>query len=107
MALGSAMPEICVNAISTWKEESEPDSIRRLFVVGRYREILGGRRVGDDIAAEDSAENGEALGVGAILGSGFIALIVIPSLCSLCSPKGALVMDRRPLMRDMIIYIAG
>lgn len=107
MALGSAMPEICVNSISTWKEEAEPNSARRLFAIGMYREILGGRRAGDDVAAENSARNGEALGVGAIIGSGFIALIVIPSLCSLWSPKGALVMDRRPLMRDMVTYIAG
>jgi len=110
MAVGSAMPEICVNAISTMKEETGPYSTRRFLALRAWQSIHGATHTNSDATTvENNGEqrNGEILGIGAILGSGFIALVVIPSLCSLWSPKRALVLARRPLIRDLITYIVG
>jgi len=82
MAFGSAIPEITVNAISTLRALS---------------------------ASSGSAKASPAdLGVGAILGSGMIAFLIIPSISALFSPDGAgLVLKRRPLLRDMVAYGAA
>ena len=48
------------------------------------------------------------LGVGAIIGSGMIAFMCIPSMCTLLSGSGeALIIKRRPLLRDVIFYSAS
>ncbi|GMI27494.1 hypothetical protein TeGR_g2531 [Tetraparma gracilis] len=76
MALGSAAPEVVINAVGTMKTVlSEPGE--------------------DDSAATN-------LGVGAIIGSGIIAFTVIPGLCALSSAADSpLVLKRRPLIRDV------
>eukprot|EP00659_Diplonema_papillatum_P017577 gene17577-27062_t len=49
------------------------------------------------------------LGVSAVLGSGMIAFLIIPGLCGLtCGPLSPpMALNRRPLARDTIAYIAG
>ena len=44
------------------------------------------------------------LGIGAILGSGMIAFLIIPSCCIFFSPGPKLTLKRRPLMRDVLAY---
>mmetsp|Transcript_11115 Transcript_11115/g.15439 ORF Transcript_11115/g.15439 Transcript_11115/m.15439 type:complete len:435 (+) Transcript_11115:94-1398(+) len=42
-------------------------------------------------------------GVGAIIGSGWIAFLLIPGVCALCT-DGPLEIKRRPMLRDMMFY---
>eukprot|EP00511_Aplanochytrium_stocchinoi_P011973 CAMPEP_0204876152 /NCGR_PEP_ID=MMETSP1348-20121228/47473_1 /ASSEMBLY_ACC=CAM_ASM_000700 /TAXON_ID=215587 /ORGANISM="Aplanochytrium stocchinoi, Strain GSBS06" /LENGTH=375 /DNA_ID=CAMNT_0052032873 /DNA_START=98 /DNA_END=1222 /DNA_ORIENTATION=+ len=77
MALGSAAPEIIVNALSTFR------------------------------AADPSNMQSTNLGVGAIMGSGCIAFTFIPGACAIAaSAQGseALRLKRRPLLRDIVTY---
>lgn len=80
MAFGSAAPEVILNTIGTIKQvKSWPPS----------KEAL-------------EATN---LGVGAILGSGMIAMLVIPGACALAIDGGVdLLLKRRPLLRDVVAY---
>lgn len=80
MAFGSAAPEVILNTIGTIKQvKSWPPS----------KEAL-------------EATN---LGVGAILGSGMIAMLVIPGACALAIDGGVeLLLKRRPLLRDVCAY---
>lgn len=86
MAFGAAVPEITVNAIST------------------LRTVLSTRD------SEDPSDEGQArdceLGIGAICGSGLIAFLVIPSICTLAAPA-PLSLKRRPLLRDMTAYLTA
>ncbi|CAE8624473.1 unnamed protein product [Polarella glacialis] len=108
MAFGSAIPELTVNAISTAKavmSSSSTEPVRQgeapwyvdpstlVFAVSRR---LRARQLGSDGSQAE-------LGVGAILGSGLIAFLVIPSVCALVSPT-ELRLKRRPLLRDIIAY---
>lgn len=78
MAFGSAAPEIIVNTVSTLKQARKTT------------------RVSLD------ATN---LGVGAILGSGMIAFLIIPGACALATGEGIqLLLKRRPLLRDVCAY---
>mmetsp|Transcript_2871 Transcript_2871/g.3881 ORF Transcript_2871/g.3881 Transcript_2871/m.3881 type:complete len:181 (-) Transcript_2871:435-977(-) len=75
MALGSAAPEIIVNALSTF-EATDPDNSKTTN-----------------------------LGVGAIMGSGCIAFTFIPGLCALAADSSQpLQLKRRPLLRDITTY---
>eukprot|EP00658_Telonema_sp_P-2_P084525 TRINITY_DN9401_c0_g1_i1.p1 TRINITY_DN9401_c0_g1~~TRINITY_DN9401_c0_g1_i1.p1 ORF type:complete len:576 (+),score=160.92 TRINITY_DN9401_c0_g1_i1:191-1918(+) len=79
-AFGSAAPEIIINCVTTIKA-----------------------------AASTSDSSSVQAGVGAILGSGMIAFLVIPSACALSAftPEGdplELKLKRRPLLRDLGTY---
>lgn len=76
MALGSAAPEIIINAISTMKT---------MF------------------AGSDSDASSTELGIGAIIGSGMIAFTIIPGACGLFA-RDTLKLKRRPLARDIGFY---
>ena len=76
IALGNAIPEITINCIST------------------YKSISGS-------SAEDSGI--ADLGIGAILGSGMIAYLLIPASCRLLSEK-PLLLRKRALYRDAVFY---
>ena len=80
MALGSAAPEVILNTIGTIKQvKSWPPS--------------------------NAALEATNLGVGAILGSGMIAMLVIPGACALATDGGVdLLLKRRPLLRDVSAY---
>ncbi|KAF4660617.1 hypothetical protein FOL47_007077 [Perkinsus chesapeaki] len=83
MALGGAVPEITVNSVATVKsllKQSRTDH------------------------PEDVTE--AELGVGAILGSGLIAFLAIPAMCTLVMVDGRpLALKRRPLARDICFYM--
>ena len=80
MAFGSAAPEIIVNAVSTIKQARAE-------------------------AGDESAIDATNTGVGAILGSGMIAFLVIPGACALSTDDGIqLLLKRRPLLRDVGAY---
>ena len=80
MAFGSAAPEIIVNTVGTVKQvRSFPPT--------------------------PSALDATNLGVGAILGSGMIAFLIIPGACALSTGDGIeLLLKRRPLLRDVSAY---
>jgi len=79
MAFGSAVPEITVNAFSTL------------------------RAVGTE--TERQLASPADLGVGAILGSGMIAFLVIPAVSAVFAPDGAgLKLRSLPLLRDSTCY---
>ena len=75
IALGGSLPEITINCIATFKA----------------RKTLGG-----SFSIAD-------MGVGAILGSGMIAYLLIPGLCATLSPK-PLALRRRAILRDASFY---
>jgi Ca2+/Na+ antiporter len=80
MAFGSAAPEIIINVVGTFKQ------------------------VGNNPASASSLD-ATNLGVGAILGSGMIAFLVIPAACALFTDGGVeLLLKRRPLLRDVGAY---
>ena len=80
MAFGSAAPEIIVNAVSTLKQAKAKPG---------------------DLSAIDATNTG----VGAILGSGMIAFLIIPGACALSTDDGIqLLLKRRPLLRDVGAY---
>ncbi|KAF4661226.1 hypothetical protein FOZ61_003445 [Perkinsus olseni] len=79
MAFGGAVPEITVNSMATMKA------------------IVRGNQ-----------ESDAALGIGAILGSGLLAFLTVPALCSIASVnKVPLLLKRRPLTRDVLFYGAS
>jgi len=80
MALGSAAPEVVINIVQTVKT-----------------------RIALPTGLEISHDN-VALGVGAVIGSGMIALMLIPASCALFSER-ELKLKRRPMLRDMGFYI--
>jgi sodium/potassium/calcium exchanger 3 len=81
MAFGSAAPEIVVNAVTTLKQAS-----------------MDPARAGPD---QDVA----SIGVGAIIGSGIIAFMLIPGVCALSvNDDIKLLLKRRPLLRDVGTY---
>ncbi|KAF4687375.1 hypothetical protein FOZ60_004010 [Perkinsus olseni] len=83
MALGGAVPEITVNSVAT---------VRSLLKQSRTDH------------PEDVTE--AELGVGAILGSGLIAFLAIPAMCTLVMVDGRpLALKRRPLARDICFYM--
>ncbi|EER17377.1 Sodium/potassium/calcium exchanger 5 precursor, putative, partial [Perkinsus marinus ATCC 50983] len=76
MAFGGAVPEITVNSLATMKA------------------IMSGNQEAD-----------AALGIGAILGSGLLAFLTVPALCSIASDKMVpLLLKRKPLTRDVLFY---
>ena len=79
MAFGSAIPEITVNFIAALRSVTE-------------------RQQRKDGSIAD-------LGVGAIMGSGLIAFLVIPPMCCFGSPINQdFLIKRQTLMRDMAVY---
>jgi Ca2+/Na+ antiporter len=83
MALGSALPEILINTIGTIQASA-----------------------GGDIAGAGGEGGGTDLGVGAIIGSGMIAFLVIPGLCGIVGgKKKPLQLKRRALLRDSTFYL--
>lgn len=80
MAFGSAAPEIIINAVQTIKSRLNGPS---------------GQPSKDNDAV--------ALGVGAIIGSGMIAFMIIPAICAIFSSE-ALSIKRRPFARDAGFY---
>jgi len=80
MAFGSAAPEIIINAVQTIKSRLNSPS---------------------DGPAEK--QDNVALGIGAIIGSGMIAFMIIPAICAIFSDK-ALSIKRRPFARDAGFY---
>jgi Ca2+/Na+ antiporter len=78
MAFGSAAPEIVINAATTIKA------------------VGGGSEGGGD-------PNSANLGVGAIIGSGLIAFLVIPGFCAVFASE-ELKLKRRPFVRDIMAY---
>ena len=80
MALGSAAPEVIINAIST---------LKTVLSTEKHDGYVDEGDDGDDAV----------LGVGAILGSGMIAFTAIPGIC------GPLLLKRRPLARDLVTYL--
>lgn len=80
MAFGSAAPEIIINAVQTIKS-----------------------RLNDPADEASEKQDVVALGIGAIIGSGMIAFMIIPAICSIFSDK-ALSIKRRPFARDAGFY---
>ncbi|KAF4662556.1 hypothetical protein FOL47_006195 [Perkinsus chesapeaki] len=81
MAFGGAVPEITVNSMATMKAISQ------------------GAKGGPADAA---------LGIGAILGSGLLAFLTVPAICSIANQnKAPLLLKRRPLTRDVLFYGAS
>lgn len=76
IALGGSLPEITINSIATFKA-------RRL-------------QTGNFSIAD--------MGVGAILGSGMIAYLLIPGLCAMLAPR-PLALKRRAVLRDAGFYL--
>jgi Ca2+/Na+ antiporter len=81
LALGGALPETTVNMVVTLQSVSESAKTH-----------IGGR-------------NKTMLGVGAIIGSGVIAFLLIPIVCYFVSPR-RMSLKRRPLARDILFYFA-
>ena len=80
MAFGSAAPEIIVNAVGTIKQAKAK-------------------------AGDENAIDATNTGIGAILGSGMIAFLVIPGACAFNTDDGIqLLLKRRPLLRDVGAY---
>ena len=79
MAFGSAAPEIIINMVSTLKQARE-------------------------YPPPPSALDATNVGVGAIIGSGMIAFLIIPGACALFSDGIELKLKRRPLLRDIGFY---
>jgi len=80
MAFGSAAPEIIINMVGSIKQ------------AGSY-------------PPSSAALDATNIGVGAILGSGMIAFLVIPAACAYFSGKAVeLRLKRRPLLRDVASY---
>ena len=77
IALGSAIPEITINCVSTLKS-------------------ISGTRASDAGIAD--------MGVGAILGSGLIAFLLIPA-CSALLAESPLLLRKRALYRDATFYV--
>ncbi len=81
MAFGSAAPEIIINFVSTLKQARE-------------------------FPPPESALDATNMGVGAIIGSGMIAFLIIPGACALFTTDGIeLLLKRRPLLRDITAYL--
>lgn len=80
MAFGSAAPEIIINAVQTIKS-----------------------RLNTPSDGPSEKQDNVALGIGAIIGSGMIAFMIIPAICSIFSDK-ALSIKRRPFARDAGFY---
>jgi len=80
MAFGSAAPEIIINAVQTIKSRLNKPS--------------------DEPSKDNDAV---ALGIGAIIGSGMIAFMIIPAICAIFSHE-ALSIKRRPFARDAGFY---
>ena len=77
IALGGAIPEITINCVSTLKS--------------------AGSTTGSSASIAD-------LGVGAILGSGMIAYLLIPSLSSLLAGDEKMIIRQKSLFRDAAFY---
>ncbi|CAD7928157.1 unnamed protein product [Amoebophrya sp. A120] len=113
MAFGSAIPEITVNAISTYRsaqdqtEHQRSNDVTYLSLPRTTRALTKESAFGEDIASPAD------LGVGGILGSGFIAFLLIPTLCVWFAPKReanaprALFLKRGVLRRDVFFYAAA
>ena len=80
LAMGSAAPEIVVASVSTVKS------------------ILA-----DDMK---STEFAVSLGISSILGSGMMAMTLIPALCAMAVPK-PMELKRRPFARDVVFYLVS
>jgi len=83
MAFGSAAPEIIINAVQTFKS--------------RYKKYTD---------TSSANHDNVALGVGAIIGSGMIAFMIIPATCAIFSNE-PLSIKRRPMARDVGFYAAA
>ena len=87
MALGSAAPEVIINAIST---------LKTVLSTEKHDGYVDEGDDGDDAV----------LGVGAILGSGMIAFTAIPGICGVAAGGAEpLLLKRRPLARDLVTYL--
>lgn len=85
LAVGNAIPEITVNVITTIESLSE---------------------------GADPQDAGDVppttLGIGATLGSGLIAFLVIPAACGLVTPpESPVLIKRRPVLRETGFYLAS
>lgn len=101
MAFGSAAPEILINSISTIKgTPHSPPSTAFIFAYysSEYSPMF--LSLDCDSLIDDGSTD---LGVGAIIGSGMIAFLVIPGLCGIVSHR-PLLLKRRPLLRDAMTY---
>ena len=79
MAFGSAAPEIVVNAVTTIKQATAK--------------------------THGPGSDEPSIGVGAIIGSGIIAFLLIPGVCALAvNDDIQLLLKRRPLLRDVGTY---
>jgi sodium/potassium/calcium exchanger 4 len=59
------------------------------------------------IAAAKGQVDSVELGIGAVIGSGCIAFLLIPAICTLFSPTTPVEIKRRPLLRDVIFYFVS
>lgn len=91
MAFGSAAPEIIINAVTTMKGATHTANA-----------VPGPEYCTEGLADKDAAEAAN-LGVGAIIGSGIIAFLVIPGVCGVFAGQ-PMVLKRRPLLRDILGY---
>lgn len=102
MAFGSAIPEITVNAVATLQSITSGSDPKPAMGSRAWERILS---LSQGLGAEKPST--VDLGCGAILGSGFIAFLVIPSVCSYCAPGARLELKRRPLLRDALTYFVA
>ena len=87
LAIGSAAPEIVINAIGVYKS---------------HKAGAGGQST--SAAAQREANSALQLGLSAIIGSGMIAFLLAPAICAL-GAKQILKLKRRPLAKNILFYV--
>ena len=87
LAIGSAAPEIVINAIGVYKS---------------HRAGSGGQATSPE--AQREANSALQLGLSAIIGSGMIAFLLAPAICAL-GAKQILKLKRRPLAKNILFYV--
>ena len=87
LAVGSAAPEIVINAIGVYKA---------------HRVGAGGETT--SAAAQREANSALQLGLSAIIGSGMLAFLLAPAICTLGAGQ-VLKLNRRPLAKNILFYV--
>ena len=87
LAIGSAAPEIVINAIGVYKSHK-----------------LGSSGQSTSPESQREANSALQLGLSAIIGSGMIAFLLAPAICAL-GAKQVLKLKRRPLAKNILFYV--
>eukprot|EP00928_Gymnodinium_smaydae_P029110 TRINITY_DN22016_c0_g2_i1.p1 TRINITY_DN22016_c0_g2~~TRINITY_DN22016_c0_g2_i1.p1 ORF type:complete len:476 (-),score=65.32 TRINITY_DN22016_c0_g2_i1:103-1530(-) len=76
------------------------------FGSGAPEVIISGVVALRSLADKSSDADGGSLGVGVVIGSGWIAFLLIPGCCAILGQQ-PLEVNRRPLLRDVVFYICS